>query len=72
LAALVSVYLTWSVASAAPVFVPEQAMNECLAQAQRGETGVRTTWELVPPRWNCVFYDHNRGIERRVRLKIEG
>jgi hypothetical protein len=68
--AVVVGYLAWSVASVAPVLVPEQAMNKCLAQAQRADGTVSTAWELVPPRWNCVFYDRN-GIERRVQLKID-
>jgi hypothetical protein len=56
--AVVVGYLAWSVASVAPVFVPEQVMNRCLAQAQRGT--VSTAWELVSPGWNCV----GRGVVR--------
>ena len=71
MAALVSVYLAWGVATVAPVLTPEQAMNRCLAQHNAVTGTVSTVWELVPPRWNCVFYDHSNDIERRVRLKIE-
>lgn len=61
-------YATWAAASVAPVWVPEQVLDRCLPGTQGGE-GISWHWELLPPRWVCVYTDRN-GTKRRVRLAV--
>ena len=67
---VVGSYLAWGVATVWPVLIPDQASDRCMAQAQPGDSGWSTRWELVPPGWTCEFYDNKTGNERRDRLLI--